>query len=120
MADILLVEDDKVNAKLASLIVTKKGFTLDHVESGEKAVDACSKNSYRLVLMDINMPGMDGIETTQKLRETFSPEELPVVLMTAMTPDEIREKSLGVLINDAMEKPLDMGKLAKLADAWLS
>jgi two-component system, sensor histidine kinase len=119
MADILLVEDDAMSAKMVSLLVSREGLELDYVESGEKAVEWCREKSCRLVLMDVGMPGMSGIEASEKIREFLSQRELPIVLMSAFSEEELEEQTSEDVINDIVEKPLDVNKLQKLMKKYL-
>ncbi len=81
---VLLAEDNSINAMLAIQVLTNKGFTVVHVENGELAVEALQKEKFDVVLMDIQMPVMNGIIATQTIRQLESPEsQTPIIAMTA-------------------------------------
>ena len=109
---VLLVDDNLVNRKVASEILRKAGCVVDTAESGKRAIELVTathtalKNHYDAILMDIQMPDMDGIETTQCLRAQFGAQLPPIVAMTAYSMKEDRERFLSQGMDDYVPKPI--------------
>ena len=118
---ILLVEDNTINQQIAVRLLQPLGCHTVVVENGQDAISLLGKESFHLVLMDLQMPVMDGIETTRRLREGEAGErarEIPVVALTAHVEDADREACLGVGMNDFMTKPLKPELLRSMVDKW--
>ncbi|MHA1109177.1 MAG: response regulator, partial [Alphaproteobacteria bacterium] len=91
----------------------KAGHVVDAVENGELAVSAVRVGGYDLVLMDIHMPGMDGIEATRRIRQSEgSCADVPVIALTANSMKGDREKFLSAGMNDYVAKPIDVANFA--------
>ena len=105
---ILLAEDNDLNAEIAMTLLSDYGFIVDHVSDGVACVKQVKENKYDLILMDIQMPNMDGYQATQKIRE-FS--NIPIVAMTANAFEEDKQKALSVGMNDYIAKPMDIDKV---------
>ncbi|MCX5707362.1 MAG: response regulator [Candidatus Omnitrophica bacterium] len=107
MKRILVVEDNEKNMYLMDFLLTKGGYTVLKAETGEKGVELALKEKPDLVLMDIQLPGMDGLEATKKIRESKADGKIPIVAITsyAMTGD--KEKVLAAGCNGYIEKPID-------------
>ncbi|SOE23946.1 PAS domain S-box-containing protein [Spirosomataceae bacterium TFI 002] len=104
---ILLVDDNAVNRKVASEILLKSGCSVTQADSGFAAIDEFEKNnSFDVILMDIQMPEMDGIETTAKLREQFGSKLPKVVAMTAYSMQDDKEKFLSNGMDAYVSKPI--------------
>jgi len=105
---ILLAEDNPVNQKVAILLLQKKGHQVTVVENGRQALEMLEKGEFDLVLMDVQMPEMDGFEATRQIRqrEQSTGEHLPVVAMTAHAMKGDREKCLEAGMDDYVAKPL--------------
>ena len=90
---ILLAEDNVVNQKVASVLLGRFGYRADIVGNGEEALDAVRRQSYDLVLMDVQMPEMDGLEATKRISAEFPKEKRPeIVAMTANArPQDVQE-----------------------------
>lgn len=110
---ILLAEDNKMNQIVAKKILEKEGFTIDVVETGRQAVRAIELNEYDLVLMDIQMPEMDGYEATSLIREMelADGDRLPIIALTASAMAEDREMSFNAGADDFITKPIDRAEL---------
>ncbi len=104
---ILIAEDNKINFFVANKFLTKWGITVSHAENGKIAIDMINKNEYDLILMDLHMPEMDGIEATEILRSSEKPEisTIPIVALTAAIMSEHEDKIEGLNINDYILKP---------------
>ncbi len=119
---ILLAEDNAVNQKVALMILNKAGFNVRLVENGFLAVKALETISCDLVLMDCQMPEMDGYEATQKIRDPGSKvidHNVPVIALTANNTKEDLEKCIKAGMNDVVIKPFKPQKLLEMLDKWL-
>ncbi|WP_439182112.1 response regulator [Carboxylicivirga taeanensis] len=107
---VLLVEDNVLNQKLIFLNLSKYGFKIDIANHGKEALEKLNHSQYDLVLMDLMMPIMDGLETTIAIREREknSNDHLPIVGLTANTYDADREKCLSYGMDEYMAKPFDL------------
>ncbi|MBN1943348.1 MAG: response regulator [Phycisphaerae bacterium] len=108
-ARILLVEDNHANQVIAMEILKSLGFTSRAVRNGRQAVDLLSREDFDLVLMDCQMPVMDGYEAAQIIRDPSSPvrrHDMPIIAMTAHARDGDREKCLSAGMNDYLAKPV--------------
>lgn len=119
---ILLVEDNPVNQKVAMLIIKKLGLELDVAENGRQAIGMLVKKEYSLILMDIQMPVMDGYEATRQIRsetsEGYDPN-IPIIAMTANAMVGDKEKCMAAGMNGYISKPIDSLVLANELETWL-
>ena len=114
---ILLVDDNATNRKVASEILKKAGCIVETANSGQEAIAKLEKqHSFDLVLMDIQMPGMDGMETTQHLKKLNLPNLPPIVAMTAYAMREDRERFLASAMDDYLAKPIRAGALIEMVE----
>jgi PAS domain S-box-containing protein len=113
---ILLVEDNAVNRMLAVRLLEKRGHQVTMAENGKEAVAAFEKSSFDLVLMDVQMPVMDGFEATAAIRqrEKASGEHLPIVAMTAHAMTGDRQRCLDAGMDDYISKPIQLQELTEL------
>ena len=118
---LLLAEDNIVNQKVASQILSKLGYQVDVVDNGIKAVAAAASGKYALVLMDCQMPEMDGFEASLAIRraEGATGARLPIVAITANALQGDRDRCLEMGMDDYISKPIDAVKLAQLLTQWL-
>ena len=103
--NILIVDDNKINQIVTQNILKKKGYTCNLASNGMDAIDMVKKESFDLILMDINMPEMNGLDATTVIR-TFN-SHIPIIALTAVEEGEIRDQALSVGMNDVIIKPYD-------------
>ncbi|MBN1277362.1 MAG: response regulator [Deltaproteobacteria bacterium] len=118
---ILLAEDNPVNQKLALKLLEKFGYSADPVSTGQEAVDILKKKQYDLVLMDIQMPDMDGFEATAVIRDKTSgvlDNEIPIIAMTAHAMKGDNQKCFDSGMNDYISKPIDAQLLIEKLKHW--
>lgn len=120
-AEVLIVDDNAVNLKVATGLLRAYEMQLDTAVSGGEAIDKVTEKKYDLVLMDHMMPGMDGIEATQKIRQM--PEDyyqkLPIIALSANAVHGAHEMFLSAGMNDFVAKPIEMRILAEKLLKWL-
>jgi CheY-like chemotaxis protein len=111
---VLFAEDNPISQKLVKRYLEKIGYEVTAVETGTAVLEKLSQDTYDLVLMDIQMPGMDGIETTARIRKSpvgKNRTDIPIIAVTAHAMKGDKEKFLVVGLNDYISKPVDMNKL---------
>ncbi len=119
-AKILLAEDDTVNRMVALAFLRQAGHEVDVARDGLEAVEACRRGTYDLVLMDCQMPNLDGFEATREIRRREGEDRhLPVVALTASSLAGDREKCLAAGMDDHLGKPIDPEELAATLARWL-
>jgi CheY-like chemotaxis protein/HPt (histidine-containing phosphotransfer) domain-containing protein len=118
---ILLVDDNSTNRKVASQILVKSGCQVDSVSSGKEAIlQLQSDVTYDLVLMDIQMPEMDGMETTKQLKDLNIIDLPPIIAMTAYAMKEDRDRFLAVGMDDYLAKPIRAQSLIEMVTQWVT
>ena len=116
---ILLAEDNIVNQKVAVALLQKVGHSVDVVDNGQKALERIKKGNYTLLLMDVQMPIMDGLEATRRIRAWEAENShIPIIAMTAHAMKGDRERCLAVGMDDYISKPLDKRSLFTVIDRW--
>ena len=118
-ARILLVEDNELNREVAVGLLENTGLIVDHAENGAVATQRIAQQTYDLVLMDMQMPVMDGITATKTIRCDPRFASLPIVAMTANAMDRERDTCIAAGMNDHVSKPIDPDKLFKTLLHWI-
>jgi len=116
--NILLVEDDKVNQMVAMKMLQKFHCNITIANNGQEALDILSEQSFNLIFMDIQMPVLDGIKTTQIIRK--SDVNSIIIAMTANATNEDREKCFSIGVNDYLSKPVKINDINLMLDKWIN
>mgnify|MGYP000140755653 CR=1 FL=1 len=119
-ANLLLVEDNELNQELAQELLEQNGMSVTLANNGLEALSLLREFSYDAVLMDLQMPVMDGYEATTRIRQQESLKGLIVIAMTANAMARDREKVLAVGMNDHIAKPLDVNEMFKTLAKWIT
>jgi signal transduction histidine kinase/ligand-binding sensor domain-containing protein/DNA-binding response OmpR family regulator len=115
--NVLIAEDNAVNQKLATRILVKMGYSPDVAVNGHDALNAMATKKYDMVLMDVQMPGMDGLEATRFIRENM--EHQPVIIaMTANAMPEDKELCLKAGMDDYLSKPMKITDIMEVLERW--
>ncbi len=102
---IILAEDNDILRKSLSFFLESKGFTVDQFSDGKDALDAIKKNNYDIILTDINMPGISGMEITQYVRETIN-SDVPIIILTSSGVEQTELDSFDIGANEFIAKPI--------------
>jgi len=116
---LLLVDDAEINQMVAEALLTSMGYTVDTANNGQEAIDMIEAHEYDAVLMDIQMPVMDGLSATARIRESDKYKDLPIIAVSAHAMSEDKEKSLNSGMNDHITKPIDPDTLFETLNKWL-
>ena len=116
----LLVEDSEFNQQLASELLTAAGFVVDIAADGQKSMEMFSGRSYDVILMDIQMPVMDGVTATVEIRKQKAFRNLPIIAMTANVMAADIQKCHNAGINDHVAKPIDPDELFCKLVKWVN
>ncbi|AYH42627.1 response regulator [Azoarcus sp. DN11] len=119
-ARLLLVEDNELNQEVASELLRAAGFRVDVAANGAQAVQCVRQGGYDLVLMDMQMPVMDGVAATREIRRLPGAAALPVVAMTANAMAGDRDQCIAAGMNDHLAKPIDPERLWAALMRWIS
>jgi signal transduction histidine kinase/ActR/RegA family two-component response regulator len=115
---ILVAEDNPVNQRVAQLHLTRLGYQVEIVGNGQLVLEALEQKNYDLILMDCQMPVMDGYEATEQIRAISKYNNLPIIAMTAQAMESDRERCLKVGMNDYITKPFNPQTLAQMLQHW--
>jgi signal transduction histidine kinase/CheY-like chemotaxis protein len=118
-ARILLAEDEPLNQEVARLLLEDVGLILDCAADGVEALQLAGQNGYALILMDMQMPRMDGLKATGAIRQLAGNASVPIIAMTANAFDDNRQRCMDVGMNDFIAKPIDPDFLYATLLKWL-
>jgi CheY-like chemotaxis protein/HPt (histidine-containing phosphotransfer) domain-containing protein len=116
--NILLAEDNPVNQQVASTMLTTRGHTVHVVDNGRQAVEAVSENPYDLVLMDVQMPELDGLAATIEIRNMPDTQDLPILAFTARVMPDERDQCIRAGMNGLVTKPIQPHELFAAVEGW--
>jgi CheY-like chemotaxis protein len=116
---VLVVEDNPINCVVIRRLVERLGHEVDLVTDGDSAVQRVQDSLCDLVLMDVNMPGLDGLEATRRIRKLMGPSaNIPVLALTASSLADDREACMQAGMNDYLSKPISLDALRDAIDLW--
>ena len=117
----LLGEDKHVNQKVSLNLLQRIGLNADLANNGREAIDAMNNRQYALILMDVQMPVMDGLEATRHIRSNETNKNSPpiIIAMTANAMKGDREKCLSAGMNDYIAKPIRLNNLESILQKWM-
>jgi CheY-like chemotaxis protein len=116
---ILLAEDHEISQKMATRLLEKRGYSVVAAENGEEVLENLDGEAFDLVLMDVQMPVMDGIIATQKIRNLKSDiRDIPIIAMTAHAMKGDRQRCLDAGMDDYISKPIDVDDLFEKIEQW--
>ncbi|TXI79843.1 MAG: response regulator [Flavobacteriales bacterium] len=118
-ARLLLAEDNPINREVATELLQALGITIDVAGDGAEAVAMASTGGYDLILMDVQMPVMDGLTATRAIRRAATGGSLPIIAMTANAFEDDRQQCLAAGMNDHVAKPVDPARLYETLLHWL-
>jgi CheY-like chemotaxis protein len=117
---ILIVEDFEENRTALTLILKYAGFVVIEVENGRQAIEAVRQEEPDLVLMDVTLPVIDGLQATREIRRDEKFERLPIIIFSAHDSDEIRRQAAEAGGSEYISKPFEISELKKLIDGCLN
>nr|WP_264180094.1 response regulator [Dechloromonas denitrificans] len=117
---VLIVDDEPINREVAQELLEDTGLLIDTAENGTEAIAKAREANYALILMDMQMPEIDGLEATRQLRASPAYRRTPIIAMTANAYTEDRERCFAAGMNDFLSKPFDPERLYAILVKWLS
>ncbi len=116
---VLLAEDNRINQLLAEALLSRLGLDTECVENGRQALEAVEKGNFARVLMDVNMPVVDGLQATRNICALKSDKSaIPIIAMTASATDEDRQRCAAAGMNDCISKPVEKAEFQRLISQW--
>ena len=119
-ARILVVEDNPMNMKVVLMTLKRHGYTLLEAIDGEEALEVATREKPDLILMDIQLPKMDGFEVTRRLRQMPDFKQTPIIALSAYAMKGDREKGMEAGFDDYLSKPVNTRELPKVIEDMLS
>ena len=119
-ARILLAEDEPINQEVSRELLEDVGLVVDLAEDGVQAVEMARNSGYALILMDMQMPNLNGLDATRAIRVLPGHTHTPILAMTANAFDEDRQRCIEAGMNDHVPKPVDPDKLFEILLKWLA
>ena len=116
---VLIVEDNEMNRDMLARRLTKKGFLVSTAEDGQEAVDCIDGISPDIVLMDMSLPKMDGLEATRRIRSSALKRNVPIIVLTANATTIDRDNALAAGCDDFETKPVNLPQLLEKMNSFL-
>lgn len=117
MKTILYVDDNEEMLEIVNIVLANSGYRIFSQTNGQAAIDFCAKENPDLILMDLNMPGMDGFETTRQLRAQGFTN--PILVLSASESEEDKEKAIAVGCDDYILKDMELRGLERVIDSYI-
>ncbi|PKO48877.1 MAG: hypothetical protein CVU31_03425 [Betaproteobacteria bacterium HGW-Betaproteobacteria-4] len=117
---VLIVDDEPVNREVAQVLLEDVGLIVETADDGAKAIGMAEEKPYAFILMDMQMPNVDGLEATRQIRKTLRHRDTPIVAMTANAFAEDRQNCFDAGMNDFLTKPFNPDSLYAISAKWLS
>ena len=117
---LLLVDDEPLNLEVGKELLSRTGLIIDEAEDGRQAVDMTQQTAYDLILMDMQMPKMDGLEATRQIRRIPGRKAVPILAMTANAFAEDRQRCFDAGMDDFLAKPIVPNELSAMLLRWLA
>ena len=117
---LLVVDDDELNRDMLSWRLLRNGYKVSVAASGAEALEMAARQSFDLVLLDVMMPDLNGIDVLRALRQTFLPSQLPVIMATAKGESDDVVQALELGANDYVTKPIDFDRLMLIIEARIA
>lgn len=114
---ILMAEDNSINQRVGTLILQRAGYKIDLVSDGNEAIEACRRSPYDLILMDCQMPTIDGFEATRQIRAIGGRQPV-IIAVTANALVGERERCLAAGMDDYLSKPFQADQLVAIVEKW--
>ncbi len=114
MSKILLIDDEELIRKSVSLILIKQGYEVDSCSSGEEALERIEVNRYDLIISDMRMPGLNGVETIKRIRDILKEKQtaaIPEIIITGYAEEELAREIEELGVADYIYKPFDLNQL---------
>jgi len=118
MTKVLVVEDDPINMELVVEIVNRAGFNVDKAGDAKEAIEKAGKEVYDLIIMDIQLPGMDGVEAMKIIKSKTMNKNMPVIALTAFAMRGDRERFLEIGFDKYVSKPIDVPAFMKILERY--
>lgn len=116
---LLVVEDDLASQKVIYLMLRDLGYkNIDLVGTGQRAIEAFTRHKYDLIILDIGLPDIDGLDTSKEIRKSSKNDKTAVIALTAFSREEIEEKCYASGINDVIIKPVFINELRNVLESW--
>ncbi|MFN4343218.1 MAG: response regulator [Azonexus sp.] len=116
---VLLIEDNPLNREVTGLLLSKVGLKVDATKDGQTAMDLAASQTYDLIITDLAMPGLDGVETGQRIRALPGYANTPIIALSACVFGEDRDYCLSGGLNDFIAKPVTATRLYETVLRWL-
>lgn len=114
---LLMAEDNEINRKLAAMLFKRHDLSVDFAQNGEEAIDMCLANNYDFVLMDIEMPGINGLEATESIKQKMGENAPPIVALTAHNLDGQAEEFMQQGMDGFLTKPIKIEDMFSLFES---
>jgi CheY-like chemotaxis protein len=115
----LVIEDDPQSAQLVEDVLTKEGYVVLRASDGPMGLAAAQNQTPDMILMDLQLPGLDGLEVTRRLRADPATRAIPIIALTASVMPGERERTLAAGLDDYLTKPVDIAMLREVVQRWL-